>query len=866
MRANPLRVVSILCSMSIVLLIMPPTANAYHPGFEPAGAGGILADAASGLSHEQPSLNAFELNGEGIQLDGILDDSAWLKAEAGWGFMQMDPERGAPPSEKTLFKVAYDDDAIYFGVACYENDPGNTSSALSRRDNIASSDFVDIYLDPYFDQTSAFNFRINPHGVEEDSYIDRNGDTQDRNWDAVWHVETTRDEQGWCAELRIPFSSLRYRQADSMTWGLQVSRWMHGRGEDASWANWDRESAGLVSRFGTLRGIRGIRPPRQLEVLPYMVARNTDPSQPGSNETWDDFQNFGADIKYGITADLTMNATLQPDFGQVEADPALLNLSPFETFYDEKRPFFVEGGRFFQHPHFNLFYSRRIGTGTENSRIRFASKLLGKTAGDVSVAMLVAATDETEAGKAHNPFISGKDPAYYAVGRFGKDFADGRHQVNVMQTVVLRGGERSTEDNRPWQQRDAYSSGLDFNLNFLDRRLNVQGSFVGSIVDPKPVSDDPGIAHEAVHGTAGALGIEKRGGTWRGAVNGSWETDKLDLNDIGFLQQPDQINADMWVRYNYNSDGGGGLVNSGFQMLRYERGWIYAAQSQEDPAAPGETLWAYGSGLPQVEVYRTNGWWRLRNFWSAWYGIWYTPDGLNTSATRGGPPIIEPEGFGAWSGFSSDWRKDFSFDLNFQTIIENVGTEWYSYNLGMHWVQSNRVNHSLALGYDTKRDVDQWVGNFEAADPAEGLGGVHYVFGHLDRQIYDLTLRSNVLFNRDQSLELYVQPFLAVGDYSNARELMRVASHELAPYAAAEFDVADKDFSMASMNLNLVYRWEYRPGSTFYLVWSHGRGNYERRAWQNDPDSFDNGFDLGPLFDNEAENTFLAKVNYWFAI
>jgi hypothetical protein len=463
MSDRPLRTVSVCL---LLTLLLPLSAAALIPSFNPSGGGSSHAD---GRQNEQPSLEAFQLNGDEIRLDGRLGDIAWRHAKTGRGFVQMDPNRGESPTEDTVFKVAYDDDAIYFGIACYEKDPDQISSSLARRDRLNATDFVSFYIDPYHDRNTGYNFRVNPHGVEEDSYVFDDGNGRDHDWDAVWEAETSRDAEGWYTEIRIPFSSVRFRREDSMTWGLQVYRWMHGRGEDNGWANWDRDAAGFVSRFGTLTGIDGIGAARQLEIMPYTVGRATDPSSAEADDPMRDFQNFGADIKYGITPNLTLNATVQPDFGQVEADPSQLNLSPFETYYAEKRPFFIEGSRFFEHPNFNLFYSRRIGTGSENSRIRFASKLLGKTAGDVSVAAMIAATDETLPGQAHNPFKNGNDQTYYAIGRFGKEFSEGSHRVNVMGTAVLRDEERTLADDRPWIQRDAYSTGTDFDLNFRAR-------------------------------------------------------------------------------------------------------------------------------------------------------------------------------------------------------------------------------------------------------------------------------------------------------------------------------------------------------------------------------------------------------------
>jgi len=441
-----------------------------------------------------------------------------------------------------------------------------------------------------------------------------------------------------------------------------------------------------------------------------------------------------------------------------------------------------------------------------------------------------------------------------------------------MGTAVLRDMERTQADDRPWIQRDAFSGGLDFELNSANRGWAARGSYVGTRVDPKAVQDDPSVLHDPYTGTGGTLELHKQSGTWRAGLAGNWETEDLDPNDIGFLSAPNEIGSRAFVRYMYNSDGKDALFNLGNHELSIRKGWLYAARSEPDPANPGETLWSYGRGLTTLEQVMTQGWWQLRNFWSFWYGVWWTPDGRNVYDTYGGPIITEPAGVGAWYGVQSDWRKDFSFEFDFQTIVEPVGTEWHDFGLYLNWVQNSRLTHGLALGFDTKEDVDQWVGKFLFTDDEGqpvyegGIGGTHYVFGELDRQIYDLTLRSSVLFSRDQSLELYLQPFLAVGKYTRPRELMTPDSHDLQPYAAEGFDISGYDFRRGAVNLNLVYRWEYRPGSTLYLVWAHSRYNSDRRFMHSDPADFDLDFSVDPLFAEEPTNKFMAKINYWFAL
>jgi len=839
------------------------------PGFDPEGRGPRYPAASSGRGEGKPSLTAHRIAGHGIEIDGRLDEGDWRDAPAATGFTQFEPNRGAEPCEQTVFKVLYDDDALYVGVACYRLNGEPVTSCLSRRDHITSSDRIRVYIDPFHDLTTGYHFRINPDGVKED-YYNYDDLYHDLSWDAVWEAETRVDEAGWYAEIRLPFSSVRYRAADSMTWGFNVFQYVHSRGERSAWSNWDRDQSGFMSRNGTLTGIDGVRPPRQLEVTPYVVGGSTDPADPSASgyygEIWDHVGNFGADLKYGVTADLTLNATFQPDFGQVEADPSQLNLSPFETVYQEKRPFFVEGAQFFFHPNFPVFYSRRIGTGSENSRIRFAGKLTGKMAGDVSTAMLVAATDETGDGQAHNPFADGHDRTWYAIGRFGKQFAGGKHSVNLMQTAVIR-------DEASWDRptRNGYVTGGDFKLRLRDRMYEVSGSFVHSVVDDRPW-ETGGSTHDPDPRTG--LGwraeVKKSAGDWTGALTARSQGDELDLNDIGYLNDPNHYAVQAWVQRTFNDDSGERLFNQGNIHLRWYRSWIYADRAFEDPDAPGETLWSYERGHGLLNSLNCETYAGMRNRWGFWTGFDFNPDMTDLFATRWlpdysarGPLMTNPRSITGWVGFHSNGSKDLAVEFNLAASADRVGARGRAVTLNLNWVQSSRVGHSLALGYNWHHDDAQWLMN----TPSDtGIGGVSYVFAELDRRVWDLTLRSRLLFDRDKSLELYVQPFLAVGDYANARELARPDSYEFKPFAPGGFDATDSDFNMGAVNLNMVYRWEYRPGSTLYLVWSHSRFSRDAKGWHGDPSEFRNDFHTAPMFDVEPENRFMAKISYWFSV
>jgi len=846
-------------------LFAPSPGLAGFPGFEPVAREDADGGAVDGYTSSVPSITALRVPEGAIVVDGRLDDPAWRGAEPASGFRTWEPTRGDPPSEETIFKVVYDDRAIYFGIACMETDVSNIRGHLCRRDNISSSDVVSLYLDTYHDRTTGYNFRVNPRGVQEDGYV-YSDDEMDRDWDAVWAAETYIDRDGWYAEIRIPFACVRYRPSEEMTWGCQVQRFMYTRGEDTSWVTWDRETTGFVSRFGEIRSISGIPVPKQLEIMPYVVASATDPAVPGPEELGY-FGNVGLDLKYGLAADLTLNATFQPDFGQVEADPALLNLSPFETYYEEKRPFFIEGSRFFEHPDFNLFYSRRIGTGDENSRIRAAAKLTGKTRNGYSLAALYAMTDVAEEGRAHQFWRAGSQLAHYFVGRLGREFSEGAHRVNVMQTLVDRTADRDAWGD--YASRDAWTTGVDFDLNFRDRTINVSGSFVGSVIRPAPSASDPESPSEPVYGTGGAFAVRKLGGTFMGGLSGRWESQDLDLSDLGYLRAADEVEASAWLGFLHNSDGGDGPFQKGHAELKVFKSWLYSGGNGYDRDT-GELAWSYGPGHPRAFGVNVSSGWRLRNFWSVYAGGGAEMDGTSKYETRTydaepGPLMVEPDSFWLWAGCASDSRLPLVFEVEGNYWRNEVGGREYGVGLEGRWTATDAMSYSVEFSYHNSLDDADHLENFE--NPGHGIGGVSYVFAELERHTIDATLRADILFSRDVSLQLYAQPYVSIGDYRRARELTRPDSYDLEPVSDIPgFDAAsvdDYDFRYAAANVNAVLRWEYAPGSTFYLVWKQGRELYNDRASAS---GFSTALEPLDVLNSEPENVFLAKVTYWFPI
>ena len=870
--------ISALLVMLFLVQNSPSQASDMAVDFANEAASSSHKDHTNGTTNPVPTIEAYYLDDQVITLDGVLDEEFWSFAETGWGFRQASPIRFGEASVPTTFKVAYDDEAIYFAMANWEDDMANVSSYLSRRDEIEASDLVSIYIDPYHDYTTGYNFRVNPAGVKQDAYVFDNGN-RDMDWNAVWDAEVSADDRGWYVEIRIPFSAIRFKPEDDMTWGLQVYRWLHGRGEDTGWVVWDREESGFVNRFGTLTGLRGIDNPSKLEVLPYVVTRHTDPAAEGEADTWDHFQNMGADFKYGVTSNLTLNATIQPDFGQVEADPASLNLSPFETYYQEKRPFFVEGARFFKHPDFNLFYSRRIGTGDPNARIRAAGKLTGKIGGDFSLAVLAATTDVGVPGKVHNPFVVGNGKSHYGLLRMGKEFDEGNHNINFMGTATKR-DESSFSDVGYFDGgasrvlRDGYSGGMDFEMNFDDRMYRLNGSVVGTIVDPFENQVDPTLSRETQYGTGGRMEFKKTTGTWRGELAGRWETDKLDPNDMGFLSAPDEKIVAADVGYNYDADGADSPFNHANIQLEAYRSWLYAGNSATD-INTGDEAWSYNGGHHQSSGVHLSAWAQHRNFHQGWIFLGRAAEGTDKYATRGygdqpdkqrGPLVTRPGRNSLSFGGTTDWRKPASLHLEFHYDHGDEGMRGYGFSSNLRWNQSEHFSHSIGFGWNKTDNADQWITN-AASDGSQagvtGIGGVDYIFGKLDQKTYDITLRSNILFNRDQSLQIYLQPFLTYGNYTDAAWLATADSYDLRPY---DMDASLADFEFGAVNLNVVYRWEYRPGSTIYLVWTHGKQRFDQRYYAADQGEWNNDFDAGYPFGTEPENIFMAKFSYWFSI
>ncbi len=855
------------------------------------------SDDPSLWNRARPVLEATPAGEETPSLDGRLAEAVWRRAAPATGFTQYEPAPGAPASQRTEARVLYGDDALYVAIRSWDTSPDSIVGQLTRRDQESYSDEVAVVIDSYFDRRTAFHFQVNPKGVKTDIY--RFDDTQeDRGWDAVWDVATSQDAEGWTAEFRIPYSQLRFREGAEQTWGINFMRRIARSQETVVWAPTSREDAAIVSRMGELVGLSNVQTPARMEITPYTLGRlareEGNPANPFYQaNAWSG--TAGADVKYGVTGDLTLNVTINPDFGQVEADPAQVNLSAFETFLPERRPFFVEGSSFFNFGIAlgdgddaveSLFYSRRIGRAPQGSpatqggwadsddqtTILGAWKLSGKTAGGWSIGLLNAVTSEesadvitgtgTRLDEAVEPFTN------YAVVRVARDFRDGRTAVGVISTSVNR--DKETADALGLRS-GAYTGGVDVRHRFGDDNWQLSGYLLGSHIrgseaaiasaqlssarylqrpDADHVEFDP--ARTSLGGVMGSFALSKiSGGRWRMGVLAQTRSPGFDVNDAGYLRETDSSVGVLYAGYAVNSPMG--IFRRWRLNANGWRGWSYGGES-----------FGYGGNV--------NGSAQLTNFWNVHAGLNYDfGDGVTTGLLRGGPAVRKEPRWNGWGGFSSDYRKPLGLSLNGHW---SRATESGSWSLGvspsLRFRPSGRA--TLSVGSFVSRNVNdlQWVGRFGNEDPT-------YLFGHMNQTTVGITGRLDYAFTPTLSLQLYAQPFVSAAEYSDFK---RMADPGASTYdqrmAAVPTTVTDvevhgdvdgdgivdsfgrPDFNFKQFRSNAVLRWEYRPGSTLFLVWAQGRDQYL---------PYDGSFqlrqNLDGLFHRQADDIFMVKLSYW---
>ena len=842
------------------------------------------------------------------EIDGQLNDEAWSQAQVLSDFTQQDPDEGKPSTERTEVRVLYDDSALYVGARLFDRDPAQIGRRLATRDGDGDADRITLYLDPMHDHLTGVMFRVSAANVQTDAVL-FNDTWDDWSWNAVWQSRVTSDEDGWSVEMRIPLSQLRFPAGDTQTWGINVERFIRRRNEEAWLELVPKNQNGRASRMVHLAGLDGLQPSRRLELLPYTAARAeyVTPASPANpfNDGSRLFGSAGLDMKYGLTSNLTVDATVNPDFGQVEVDPAVVNLTAFETFFEEKRAFFLEGSQIFNNFGrggsngnwgFNnsepqIFYSRRIGRVPQlHAEAEFvdpptattifgAAKLTGKTARGWSIGLLEAVTSKENA-PTQTALIPGEvvvEPmTNYAVVRLQRDIGR-RAGLGILGTAVNRRlSEPYAEAALP---RASYVIGTDGYL-FLDadRDWVINGSIAGSRVTgsraiitqlqqaPQRYYQRPDAAHLALDpnatslsGFSGRLNFNRNSGLVQ--VNALlWGVSPgFESNDLGFHSNGDRAGAHAVVIFR-NVTPGRIIRNRNTWVSKFWN-WNFARELQGD-----------GIGT-QTNV-------TFMNYWSAGAALFAGRHALDDRLTRGGPAARNPTGISVNVWGNSDDRKPLSVNMNAGLGSDEAGGWSRSVGVSFNIKPSDRLALSIGPDWNRSYGVAQYVRSVDDATASSTFGG-RYVFGGIDQWQLSMTTRANVIFTPHASLQVFLQPLLATGDYSGFKELAQPRTYDFLEYGrdigsltldpttqiysvdpdgsgtAPSFAFGNPDYNFKSLRLNAVFRWELKPGSNFYAVWTRQQQNFEH------PGHFAPGRDARAMFGAPGDDVILFKISYW---
>src|SRR2546426_10937941 len=829
-------------------------------------------DSARAYRHEDaPMIRAAPVS-ERIRVDGKLDDPAWSKATPVDQFTQRDPNEGQPVSERTEVRILIGEDVLFVGARLYDREPAKIRRRLVRRDEDLASDYFALLIDSYHDHLTTYRFRVNPAGSYDDSYIDARGNA-DFSWDPVWNVHTAIDSLGWTAEMEIPLSQLRYNPSLQAVWGIQIRRWIDQKQELAEHAFTPKKHEADASRYGHLTGLGELSTPRHVEILPYSLAKadyhavaRGDPFQDGSRKVG----SVGADVKYGLTSNLTLDATVNPDFGQVEVDPAVVNLTAVETFFPERRPFFIEGADLFRFGQsrsqnsFNTtipFHARRVGRvpqraltdpgfnfvdGPSVPTIDAALKLTGKTRSGWSVGVLDAVTSRERARYLDDVGLMHREPVEpltnYFVGRLRRESGGGNTSVGFLGTAVVRDGSDSTLASM--LRSGAYAGGIDFNRFWANRSWSLDGYLLGSYVRgtasaiartqrsnvryyQRPDADhlryDP--SRTSLTGAAGQLSLNKIGGEpWIGTATYQDWSPGFEINDVGYMNAADSRGFSWLALYKQNKPG------------RIFHNW--------DAFAFTNHSFNYAWDLT-YQGYEADAEGTFRNYWYGETRVSWYPGGYDDRLTRGGPMSRVPPGGRVRFTVNSDFRKSYLASGQVNWTWDDAGGRSVQYNPSLTLHPSSSALLRFEPTIRVSRDMAQYVVTVPDTSAAATYGA-RYVFATLEQTSISLDTRLNWTFSPKLSLQLYLQPFVVSGLYKDMKELAAPRKYDFSVYGrqagtiqrdstgvyqidpdgpgpASTFSIPDPNFNFRSLLGNAVLRWEYRPGSAVFLVWQQSR-------------------------------------------
>lgn len=837
---------------------------------------------------------------ESPEIDGRIDEKAWDIVEWTGDYIENQPDENTPPTEQTKFKIVYDKKFLYFAFRCFDKDPKGIVRRMSRRDGF-EGDWVEINIDSYNDKRTAFSFTVSVSGVKGDEFVSENGNNWDGSWNPIWYMKTKIDDEGWTAEVKIPFSQLKFGDSPEQIWGLQSTRRYFRAEERSVWQRVPRDAPGWVSEFGELRGLIDLQPQKQLEIQPFAVAQQqTYEKEPGNPfRTGNDFKlNGGVDAKIGLTNDLTLDLTINPDFGQVEADPAAIALDGFQIFFEEKRPFFVENKNIFNFRFAdgqdNLFYSRRIGRSPQvypstaerefvdipdNTTILGAAKFSGKTKDGWSVGVLESVTAREWARIDNNSYrrTALVEPmTNYFIGRVQKDLNNRNTFVGGMFTATNRNLDGTEADVL---HSAAYTAGIDITHNWKNRKYFVKANFVTSHVkghaqaieatqrsithlfqraDASHVSVDPN--RTSLTGTGGRIEAGKQSvGNWRYYGLLMWRSPELELNDVGFLRQADEIRQyAILTHQTLKPFGYFRQINSRFEQISFHD----------------------FEGNFNLMQYSLSSNANLKNNWNVNAKVNYAPRIYKNAVLQGGPRFRYSGEVFESINFNTDSRRKLSFYAGAYTSQGKDQSFFYTeFDAGFTIRPINAFMISIGPNYSRNSNRTQYVGQTDFASERR------YLMANIDQRTLSASIRLDYNINPNLTIQYYGQPFISKGTYSAfnrvtqptaGRHFDRMAwfgpaqiSYDMGSeqYSVDEntdgtvdYSFANPDFSFVQFRSNLVLRWEYIPGSEVFLVWSQGMTGYA-----NARDGLFQGLD-SQILGRKPGNIFLIKATYRFVL
>ncbi len=820
------------------------------------------------------------------KIDGLIDNNIWDIVEWSGNFIQRSPNDGEEPSQETAFKVLYDDNNLYVLIRAFDTEPEKIVRRMSRRDGF-DGDWVEVNIDSYFDKRTAFSFTGSVSGVKGDEMISNDGDSWDSTWDPIWYLKTSIDSLGWIAEMKIPFTQLRFsNHKESQVWGFQINRRFFRNEEQSHWAYFSQDESGWVRHFGELHGIKNIKPKRQIEISPYILAKTESYTKDEDNPFSEGFEpSFGAGIdgKIGITNDFTLDFTINPDFGQVEADPSDVNLTAFETYFQEKRPFFIEGrnitnfqisggGNSFARD--NLFYSRRIGRSPhyypdlgdeeyadmpENTTILGALKLTGKTKNGLSIGIIENVTAEEKAeidnnGERRKETV--EPMTNYFVTRVQKDLNDNNTIVGGMFTSTNR---FINDDHLDYLNADAYTGGIDFTQYLKDKKYYITLKYAMSHIrgdstaiisqqessrryfqrpDNNYTSFDS--TRTSMTGQAGTIQAGKQGSSkWRWMTWITWRSPEFETNDVGFLHHSDAIFQVFWAGYRW-SEPFSIFRNMSLNFNQWS-GWDFGLNNN-----------FYGGNV--------NMWMQFKNHWSFGGGTNLEGESTQNDMLRGGPSIKYPGSFNYWMHFGTDRRKKLQ-------VYGNTGTNWGFensrksswYGIDLVYRPFDALKLSFMPSYSVSNRELQYVTTEEYNNEDR------YVFAQIDQITTDLTVRIDYTITPELTIQYYGSPFITAVDYSDPKYITNPNADKFEDRYSTDMSFStedyenDYDFNFRQFRSNLVVRWEYRPGSLLYLVWT------QSKTGSVDQGNFAFYDDIDALFNIHPYNVFLVKLTFRIA-